>query len=139
MGSAGATDAAAVLAPVNVANPMLAILDAPVAAPQSEQLGRIGALGRETGDGVLHLAGLLTAPVRVALKPQDLSQARPLRLEKRNDPRACFQMTSRATPVPLLRGRRLGELCRTLTLTGGGKIPAENRRRPLPSVLVDCP
>jgi hypothetical protein len=44
-----------------------------VAAPQSEQLGCVGALGREAGDGVLHLAGLLTAPLRGALKLEDLS------------------------------------------------------------------
>ena len=61
VGSAGAADAATVLAPVSVANPMLAILDAPMASPQGEQPGRISAPGRQAGNGVLHLASLLAA------------------------------------------------------------------------------
>jgi hypothetical protein len=138
MGSAGAADAAAVLAPVNVANPMLAVLNAPVAALQRKQLGRIGAVRREAGDGVLHLAGFLAVAVRGAVELQDLSQAWPLRLKKRSNASTGLQMTPRASPVPFLRSRRLGELRGALTLTGGGKIPAENRRRSPPSAPADC-
>ena len=56
MSASGKTDPAAVLSPMRIANPMLAIFDAPMATPQSEQLHRTCPIGCKTGNGVLDLA-----------------------------------------------------------------------------------
>lgn len=73
----------------------------------------------------------MASAVRGALELKDLSQPRPLSRQMRDDPRAGLEMTARATPMPLLRRRRLREAAAAFTLSGGGKIPAENRRRSL--------
>ena len=64
MSASGKTDPAAVLSPMRIANPMLAIFDAPMATPQSEQLHRTCPIGRKTGNGVLDL--------RVVLPPRSV-------------------------------------------------------------------
>ena len=125
--SSGVLDAATVFLPEGVTDPMDAILDAPMTSPEREQLGGVDAAGREAGDRVLHFFHELAVAQRLSLQSADLGEPRPG--ESRRDPRAGLQTTAHAPAVFFgMRGRG-GDVRVALTLSGGGKIPAENRRR----------
>ena len=138
MSASGKTDPAAVLSPMRIANPMLAIFDAPMATPQSEQLHRTCPIGRKTGNGVLDFARGVATSERRAFQSQHLSEARPLGREKRHNTRARLQSSSRQASVSFVGRAGLGDGSEALTPRRGGKIPARNRRQSYLSVPAGC-
>lgn len=69
--------AARVFAKHDVANPVQAVFDAPVTDPRRQELSCAGAFGREAGDRVLHLHGLVTLADGGAFEAQNLRETRP--------------------------------------------------------------
>lgn len=137
MPAARVFDAAAVLLPHRVADPMHAIFDAPVLTPKFEQLDCVGPLWRKTRDGVLNLAGRCAVTLGRPLEAKDLCKPWPVS-EQRNDTRAGLQMSRHQAAVFFAVRSGFGRVGLFLTLTGGGKMPAGNRRRLSLSVRVGC-
>src|SRR5688572_30572844 len=128
MAGGGVADAAVVLLPEGVADPMKPVFDAPVVAPNGKQPLGGGLFRREAGDGVLDFLDRLAVAPRCPFQTQDLLEARPLR-EQRHAPRAGREMTGNHPPVFFAVGRRLAGESVFLTLSSGGKRPAGSRRQ----------
>ena len=128
---------ALVFAERDIAHPMQAIFDAPVALPVSKKRRRVGTLTRETADGVLNLDRRAAFAMGRAFETADLSQARPIEMPGQS--RAGLQMPPDTTAMSLGNRTRFRERRLSLLFGGGGKNRAENPLPQRPSVRADCP
>ena len=115
-------DLALIFAEGHIAQPVQT-LDSPMGSPVADQRCRIGLLRRKTGDGILHLRGLLALADRGAFQATDLSQAGPIEMLRQSD--AGLQMPLDETAVSLARRTSLRERLLPLLLGSGGKSRAE--------------
>lgn len=90
---------ALVFAERDIAHPMQAIFDSPVASPVSKKRSRVGPLTRKTADGVLNLDRRAAFALGRAFKTADLGQAGPI--EMPGQPRAGLQMPLDMTAMSL--------------------------------------
>jgi len=90
---------ALVFAKRDIAHPMQAIFDTPVAAPVSKKRRRVGALTRETADGVLNFDRCAAFALGRAFETADLSQAGPIEMPGQS--RAGLQMPPDTTAMSL--------------------------------------
>jgi hypothetical protein len=130
--SVAAADLATVFAVGNVANPMQPVFDVPMSAPAGEQLGGVGPLVRDAGDGELHFDGSLAVADRGPFQAADLSQAGPIEMLRQT--RAGLQMPLGVTTVTFVAGANFRQRALSLGLARRGKNRAETRPRSLPSI-----
>jgi len=128
---------ALVLAERDIAHPMQAIFNTPVAAPTPYQKRRVSPFARKAGDGVLNLDRRAAFALGRTFETADLSQAGPI--EMPGQPRTGLQMPPDTTAMSLGNRTRFRERCLSLLFGGGGKNRAENPLPQRPSVRADCP
>lgn len=90
-------DLAGIFGKRHVANPMDAILDAPMATPPSKQSRCVRLSARSTGDGVLDFGHLFAASMRLSYEAADLGQTWPVQLAAQ--PRTGLQPSTNAAAV----------------------------------------
>lgn len=125
-----------IFAQADVADPVEAILDAPVATIEAEQFGGRSPLGGEAGDGVGDVRRHASLLFDDAFDAADLLEARPI--EEFRQPRTGLQMPLRNAAMSFVDRVMLGQLLLALAFATGGKIPAEIRLRSPPSARVGC-
>lgn len=92
---------ALIFAERDVAHPMQAIFDTPVALPMSKERRCVGTLTRETADGVLNFDRRAAFALGRAFETANLSQTGPIEMPGQS--RAGLQMPLNRAAVPLRR------------------------------------
>lgn len=116
---------AVVFAEDRIPDPVQAVFDAPVSAPEWQDVRGGRLVGGERGDCVDELDLGFSLASGGALQAANLLQARPIQLARQT--RADLQMPPRLPAVALFRGVDLRELLLPLLFARGGKIPAGTR------------
>jgi hypothetical protein len=128
--------AAGIFAEGDVADPVEAIFDAPMAPIEGEQIGCGRSLGCEARDRVGNLRRHASLLFDDTFDAADLLEPRPS--EELGQPRTGLQMPLGEAAMAFVLRATFRQLCLTFAFTIGGKIPAEIRLRSPPSARVGC-